>query len=185
VLPGAVLLAALALAGCTDSNLPGSSPSGSGTATTSPAGTPTSGAPATDVQVSDLVANPSAYLGKRVRVSGVADYVAPFVCTIGATAATPGATATLPTATTTLPTATTEGTATASATAVPDRIVVLHRNVTGPQDGQQVTVTGTVSRGVDLRAVAQALGINIDDSIIRQLGAGTEFFVQADDLSTS
>lgn len=172
--PIAALLSLPLLAGCTDTGTPGSTSAPTATTSTTPAPTGTASGPATSVQFSALLADPGPYLGQRVQVTAMADFVAPFVCTVR----DPAATAT-PTATTETGTTTPTGSATPSGTA--DRVLVLHGSTTGFTAGQAVTITGTVVRGVDLAAVERAL--NIDDSTVRRLGVGTEFFLQADTIA--
>jgi hypothetical protein len=154
-------LAALTLAACAEEE-PAASGSQAG-ATTTPSAEPT--AAAADVELSQLLANPTAYDDQRVRVRGVADNFGPAMFSL-----VPAAGA---------------GTQTDDPSAGVRGLFVVHLLGQGPQDGDAVTVTGEVNDIVDIAAIEDALGIDLDDQLVRtlRLGGGDVILI-ADDVAT-
>jgi hypothetical protein len=63
---------------------------------------------------------------------------------------------------------------------------VVYGRITAPQDGATVTVTGTVEDALDVQAVEQKLGIDLDPQALQRLGLDKEDAVMiADSVQTA
>lgn len=172
-----LLVAGLALAGCS-----GGGTSGSASTTVAPSSSASATATAAQVELSALLQDVGQYDGQRITTSGAASQVVPYVLALtpaagtastGGTPATPGPSESVSPLVSGTPSATASGSSapSGSASGPAERLIVVHRSSTPPQGGSNVTVTGTVHTSLDVASIERTLGITLDPQVVQGLGA--------------